>query len=241
MIVRTLAVTLLLAGCAGTEPPTNASQWPDHDLTQERPRFRLAEEDLHHGVLSATFGAAAQFWGCLHIVILERPAPEEVVFIDCNKADGAASVVHLVAAENIDNKLRQGVETAMKVPVSRTEAPLTDADAKLVGEAWMSAIELAGVRSGLDSLRIHERQAQYFVAACEVGCLGAVADHPRPETPGGRIVELGKLLGRLADAKPDARGELLAAVRAKATALAEVVKTAKEGRPRRGGVRHRYK
>lgn len=237
---------LLLASCAGDPAsqrivPAAAPAPPlDSGFTLERPRFGLANTDLYLAAVSKVFADESTLvGGCFQILSLEAPAPEELIYDDCERSvtGGPSHLVHLVAEENIRNKLNSaGVAAALQVGVRRREVPLAFEDGQLLGEVGLKMVEQARSRSGLSG-GIHEQQRDYYVRACEVGCLSALADNPGPDTPAARLVDIGKLLAKLVDAGEPDRPAMLAVMRTKTKALALEVKSSEKGDHPRGNIR----
>ncbi len=243
--IATLCLLSLLS-CAGTpaglgpERGSVPSEALDFGLRLEPPRFGLADNDLYLAIVSKVFAnEVGEVGGCFQMLSLEGPAPEELLYVDCSvSAPGDPStLVHLVAETNIHDRLTSdGIDAASHVGVRRSKVSLSSEDASLLGQIWMKMVEQAKAQSGLIAA-IHEREREYYVTACEAGCLSALADNPRSNSPAGKLVEIGKLLARLVDARAEDRSALSTMIRAKARSLALVVKSSEKRDSPRGNVR----
>lgn len=237
---------LLLLSCAGvpagrgTEHGSVPGQVLDYSLRLESPRFGRADNDLYLAIVSKVFANEVdEVGGCFQMLSLEGPAPEELVYVDCsvNAPGDPSTLVHLVAETNIRNKLgNAGVDAAIHVGVRRSEVSLGFEDSRLLGEIWMKMIQQAKARSGL-IVEIHEQERKYHMRVCEAGCLSALADNPHSGTPAAKLVEIGKLLAQLVDARAEDRPAFSRMIRAKAKLLALAVKSSEKGDNPRGDVR----
>src|SRR5262245_13191179 len=121
-----LAASFVLS-CAQPAAAYSTAHW----LTREPPAFQRAERDLYHAVVSLVFSDdSGVVGGCFQTVSLVGGKPEEIVYIECAKERGSdpVQIVHLVATESIERKLRVGgLEAATRIGVRRTETSMSSA------------------------------------------------------------------------------------------------------------------
>ncbi len=225
---KMLALFLLAAlgfSCARPAVAAPEAQW----LMREPPTFRRADRDLYHAVVSQVFSdSTGLVGGCFQMVSLVGGQPEEMVYVECVRGAGdSVALVHLVAAESIDRKLKEsGLDAAIRVGVRRTENNVNAADADLLRRVWLKMLEWADVETGT---RHREQVRDYYFAAPRVGLfrgwLGAVAKNPPTGSPAAQLVELAQLLAQVADPKnEDSKPTLMARARARAAGLLKVSK-----------------
>jgi hypothetical protein len=180
--------------------------------------------------LSKVFGnEEGQVGGCYQMLSIVDGKPEELVYFNCSgiATSAPATVVHAVALERVKDKLKKsGFVEATRVKVRRTELQLGLVDAMLLREVWEKMVELAEVELGF-VMTIREYVRDYYVSACNAGCLGAVIKTPPRISPGADLVALGEVLAEVTDSTPDRRPELLNRLHSMADELARKIRPMK--------------
>ena len=105
-----------------------------------------------------------------------REARRSFAHFNCSAiaTSAPATVIHVVALASVKDKLKKsGLPKETGSKVKRTEVYLGVDDAMLLRKVWEKMLELAEVELGF-VMTIREYVRDYYVSACNAGCLGAV-------------------------------------------------------------------
>jgi hypothetical protein len=198
------AAWVALVGCAPVSP-SSPPPIAGGGLHRERPTFYQAKDSLYEGVVATVFSTEDGFvGGCFTMVSLEDGRPEEAVYAQCASDPRGAPpmVVHLVATESIAARLKaDGLESASRVTITRTEGPLPRQDANELRAAWVRLLGNARVEVGAT---LREQRRDYYFSAFRPGLfqgiVSGVARNPTPDSKAARFVNLARRLAAVADA-----------------------------------------
>lgn len=174
-------------------------------LYAEPVRFHNAGDDFYRAVVAGVFASEGYVGSCFQMVTLVEGEPEEVVFAQCGVTENSADVelTHLVASESIREKVRiSGLDGVRDIKTRRTECRLGFEDARLLRRLWSRMLEKTAVKTGT---RLRERRRDYFFSTFREGLfqgqLGGVAENPPEGSVSAELVEIGRLLSRVADSE----------------------------------------